>query len=112
MEDFTCFLGSIGVYIRLMADGSPEKFTPKEWSQRGNAARSRKLSPERRKEIARLAAQARWKKKNGGGGGGGGNNGGGAPANKPDSLLVIGHYTLFDISRLLQTEESSPRGTG
>ena len=31
-------------------------------SLRGGLARAKALSPERRKEIARLAVQARWKK--------------------------------------------------
>lgn len=34
-----------------------------EASRLGNIARTKKLSPERRKEIAQLAARARWAKK-------------------------------------------------
>jgi hypothetical protein len=52
-----------------------EEITAREMSRLGNAARMAKLSPERRKEIARRAAQARWKKKNGGNGGGPENGG-------------------------------------
>ncbi|MEE8625613.1 MAG: hypothetical protein V3T19_09755 [Acidiferrobacterales bacterium] len=32
--------------------------------KKGGPARARKLTPEQRREIARLAAQARWRKKN------------------------------------------------
>jgi len=34
-------------------------------SKKGNEARQEKLSPERRKEIARTAAQVRWAKRAG-----------------------------------------------
>ena len=64
----------------------------KLWGQRINAARTRKLSPERRKEIAQKAARARWKKKNGGGDGGGG---GSSPA-KPIRDGIRREYLLSD----------------
>ena len=38
-------------------DGSPSS-----WGYMGAHARARKLTPERRSEIARLASQARWRK--------------------------------------------------
>jgi len=42
-----------------------EVLTVFEMSRRGNLARTKKLSPERRAEIARKAAQTRWAKHNG-----------------------------------------------
>jgi hypothetical protein len=66
--EFACFTGSMVVEIRLMAEGSmgtgdQKLLTVVELSRLGNIARTRKLSAERRSEIARLAAQARWAKK-------------------------------------------------
>ena len=40
-----------------------EKFTAAEWARRGARARAEALTPKRRKEIARKAAEARWGKK-------------------------------------------------
>lgn len=43
-----------------MAKHSVGELTIREMSRLGNLARSKKVSPERRTEIARKAAQARW----------------------------------------------------
>ena len=69
--DFPCFSQASVLKVRGMGD-QVKTFTATEWAQNLAAARSRKLSPERRKEIAKLAAEARWRKKNGGDNGGGG----------------------------------------
>jgi hypothetical protein len=56
-----------------------ELLTAEEWAKRigrqGGKTRASRMTAEQRKESARLAAKARWKKKNGGGGNGGGGNG-------------------------------------
>ena len=46
-----------------MGTDGQKVLTVVELSRLGNIARTKALSPERRKEIARLAAQARWHKK-------------------------------------------------
>lgn len=68
LTDFPCFVGSMVVEIRLMTEDGmgtdgQKVLTVVELSRLGNIARTKALSPERRKEIARLAAQARWGKK-------------------------------------------------
>lgn len=76
------FLVSIGYKIGLMATELEKAMILKEYfrerASRAGTARRNKLSPEERKRIAKLAAQARWKKKNGGpdGSGSPGSNGG------------------------------------
>jgi hypothetical protein len=44
------------------APETPAQRTGREGGLKGGKARARKLSPEQRSEIARKAAQARWKK--------------------------------------------------
>lgn len=41
---------------------TPKQIRAKKGGDIGGAARARTLSPEQRSEIARLAAEARWKK--------------------------------------------------
>ena len=53
---------SIAIEILLMADQT-EALSIQEVSRRGGIGRARHLSPERRQEIARRAAEARWGKK-------------------------------------------------
>lgn len=59
----------IGAAVKVMqiATGEIEEDTDKtkharEGGRKGGKARANKLSPEQRSEIARVAAQARWKK--------------------------------------------------
>ena len=42
---------------------SPKQAATRKAGKVGGQARSKSLTPERRSEIARLAAEARWKKK-------------------------------------------------
>ena len=58
------------VHVMRIATGEVEDVTParegKEYARKGGlkggAARAKSLSPRRRAEIARIAAQARWKR--------------------------------------------------
>jgi len=43
-------------------DQATKAARPRQSGKRGGAARSAKLTPEQRSEIARIAADARWKK--------------------------------------------------
>jgi len=45
-------------------EASPRERRAMNAGSKGGPARARVLTPERRSEIARLAAQARWRKKN------------------------------------------------
>ncbi len=56
-------MNELAVHIGKIATGEIEDVTPAEnpASRRGDA-RAAKLSPERRKEIAKKAAETRWKK--------------------------------------------------
>jgi hypothetical protein len=68
-----------------MADETAKLLTCEETGRVGGFTRAKNLSAEKRREIAKRAAQARWRKKNGGGGpeGGGAPNGGGDVDGRP-----------------------------
>lgn len=53
---------SIAVKLLVMADQT-EVLSIKEVGRRGGLSRARNLTPERRQDIARRAAEARWGKK-------------------------------------------------
>lgn len=61
----------INLIARAIVDATTESKNPvavaigKVGGEIGGRARASKLSPEKRKEIARIAAQARWKKTDG-----------------------------------------------
>jgi hypothetical protein len=70
-----------------------EKMTVEEMARMGGLASARKLTPEQRRENARRAAQARWRKKETppNGGGNGGPAGPIVNAGEPNTVLIIGH---------------------
>jgi hypothetical protein len=67
---FRCVRLRIGVQITVMAEkplpiNDALSALAAEWGRRGGNARREKLTPEQRRQSARLAAQARWAKKAG-----------------------------------------------
>ncbi|MCR4307469.1 MAG: RNA-binding protein [Candidatus Berkelbacteria bacterium] len=65
-------IGNAVKVMRIAIGEEQEEYTPDgknkaafELGRRGGKARAEKLSPERRRAIAKLAAEARWGKQNG-----------------------------------------------